>query len=78
MEEMKELTDTLLVSYLALLGFQIRPQKNGTLISFEVKGEELNKAIEDFYYANPSVRVLDFCKTYRTLRSALFNLRGQR
>jgi hypothetical protein len=73
--ELRELTDTLLVAYLALLGFQVKPKQNEKLISFEVTGDGLTKAIEGFYYSNPPVPILDFCKSYRAIRSALFNLR---
>jgi hypothetical protein len=76
MKETRKLTDTLLVAYLNLQGFQIRPKKDGKLISFEVTGDELTGVIEQFY-ANPSVPILDFCKGYRAIRSALFNLRGK-
>ena len=77
MEEKKELTDTLLIAYLSLLGFQIKPNQDGKLVSFEITGEGLTNAIEEFY-CNPPVLILDFCKAYRTIRSALFNLRGGR
>ena len=77
MKEKKELTDTLLVAYLSLLGFQIKPIQDGKLVSFEITGEGLTHAIEEFYY-NPSVPILDFCKAYRAIRSALFNLRGKK
>jgi len=76
MEQKRELTDTLLVAYLSLQRFQVKPKKDGRLISFEVSGDNLTDAIEGFY-TNPSVPVLDFCKAYRAIRSALFNLRGQ-
>jgi len=75
MKETRELTDTLLLAYLSLQGFQIKPKSSGKLISFEVSGQGLTNAIEGFY-ANPTVPVLDFVKAYRTIRSALFNLRG--
>lgn len=74
MEEKGKYSDTLLVAYLSLQDFQIKPQQNGKLISFEVTGENLTKAIERFY-TNPSTPILDFCKAYRSIRSALFNLR---
>jgi hypothetical protein len=77
MEEKKELTDTLLVAYLSLQSFQIKPNRDGKLVSFEIAGEGLTEAIEGFY-SNPSVPILDFCKAYRAIRSALFNLRGAR
>lgn len=76
MKERRELTDTLLIAYLSLQGFQVRPKTEGKLISFEISGDGLTEAIQDFY-ANPSVPVLEFCKCYRAIRSALFNLRGE-
>ena len=75
MQEKRELTDTLLVAYLSLQKFEVRPKKSGNLISFEVSGEGLTHAIEGFY-CNPTVAILDFCQAYRGIRSALFNLRG--
>jgi hypothetical protein len=77
MKEKKDLTDTLLVAYLSQQGFQIKPNRDGKLVSFEITGESLTDAIEGFY-TNPSVPILDFCKAYRAIRSALFNLRGSR
>lgn len=76
----RELTDTLMVSYLYVLrNFTIRPLiTNGNkLISFIIEGENLNEAIERFY-ANEPVPIQDFCQAYKTIRSMIFNLKGER
>ena len=73
--EKKELTDAFLVAYLSLQGFQITPKKKERLVVFEVSGNGLSEAIEGFYQ-NHSIPIIDFCKSYRTIRSAIFNLRG--
>ncbi len=73
--ERKELSDSFLVAFLSLQGFQVNPKKRGNLVVFEVSGNGLSEAIEGFYQ-NHSIPIIDFCKSYRTIRSAIFNLRG--
>jgi len=79
MEKIKKLTDTLLIAFLLCKGFQIKPIKNnngkGKLISFEVIGDDIDKAIESFY-ENPEIPIMSFCNSYKTVRSMLFNLKG--
>jgi hypothetical protein len=77
LEEKRKLSDTFIVTYLVILGFTIKPLNQGRLISFEVSGEGLSEAIEGFY-SNPPVHILDFYKSYRSIRSAIFNMRGER
>lgn len=74
MEEIREFTDTLLLAYLSVRNFQIKPKQNDKLISFEVSGEGITEAIQQFY-DNPDVPILTFCQHYKGIRSALFNLR---
>ena len=76
--EQREFTGTLLVSYLQTRGFSVFPKNNGgRLVIFIVSGKGLSEAIEGFYQ-NPSIPILTFCEAYRSLRSALFNLKGAR
>ena len=75
MRETKEISDTLLVAFLSIKKFDVIPKLYDGRVTFEVTGKGINQAIEDFY-SNPTIQILDFCKTYRAIRSALFNLRG--
>lgn len=70
------LTDTLLVAYLSLQGFSVHPVKaSDKLIAFEIQGEGVTKAVEQFYQ-NPKVPILTFCQHHKAIRSAIFNLKG--
>lgn len=79
MEQTKELTDSLLLSYLDYKGFSVTPKinDNNKLISFKVVGNNLDVAIQDFY-SNPKIPILNFCNSYRKIRSMIFNLKGER
>ena len=79
MEQTKELTDSLLLSYLDYKGFSITPKINGNSkqISFVVIGNDLDNAIQEFY-SNPKIPILHFCNSYRKIRSMIFNLKGER
>jgi hypothetical protein len=76
MTQSKEISDTLLVAFLSMKSFNVMPKLSNGRVTFEVTGIGINEAIETFY-SNPTVPVLDFCKTYRAIRSALFNLGGK-
>ena len=77
MEQSKELTDNLLTAYLDYKGFSVTPKTNGDgkQISFKVTGEDVNEAIQRFYL-NPKIPVLNFCSSYKKIRSMIFNLKG--
>ena len=77
MIQTKELTDALLTAYLDYEGYPIKPKVNGKQISFEVPGENLDEAIQRFY-SNPKIPILQFCSSYRKIRSMIFNLREGR
>lgn len=78
-EEIKELTDSILVSYLHYKSFSVKPlcNNNQKLISFEISGKDLTTAIEEFY-SNPKVPILNFVQSYKTVRSMIFNLKGEK
>lgn len=78
MTETKELTDSILVTYLHYKdSFLIKPlcSANQRLISFEISGKGLTAAIEEFY-SNPKVPILNFVQSYKTIRSMIFNLKN--
>lgn len=77
MKQTKELSDILLTAYLDLKGFPVKPKTNGNnnQISFEVSGENLDEAIQQFYL-NPRIPILNFCSSYKQIRSMIFNLKG--
>jgi hypothetical protein len=77
MIQTKELTDTLLTAYLDFTGLAVTPRTNGDgkHISFEITGENLDEAIQH-YYLNPKVPILNFCSSYKKIRSMIFNLKG--
>ena len=76
MNKMREFTDTLITAYLDLMGFQIRPKlQSNSRIAFEVSGDNLDEAIEEFY-SNPKIPILNFCSSYKKVRSMIFNMRG--
>jgi hypothetical protein len=72
----KEFTDALMTAYLDLRGFHIKPITLGNKqIAFEIYGEHLTDAIQEFY-ENPKVPVLNFCASYKKVRSMIFNLKA--
>jgi hypothetical protein len=72
----KVFSDSLLIAYLDYREFQIRAKPlNNDLIGFEVSGERLDEAIQDFY-SNPKIPLLNFCASYKKIRSMIFNLKG--
>lgn len=77
MTETRELTDSILVSFLHFKGFSVKPLYNGKqkLISFTVSGKNLTTAIEEFY-GNPKIPILSFVQSYKTIRSMIFNLKS--
>ena len=79
MERTKELTDSLLTAYLDYKGFSVTPKvnDNGKQISFEIAGDNLDDAIQQFYL-NPKIPILNFCSSYKKIRSMIFNLKGSR
>lgn len=74
--DQKLFSDALVVAFLSLKGFQVKPHKleNGR-VAFEVIGENVEEAVEEFY-SNIKVPVSSFCSAYRTVRSIMFNARG--
>lgn len=68
--------DALVVAFLSMRGFQIKPHKleNGR-IAFEVIGENVEEAVEEFY-GNVKVPISSFCSAIRTVRSIMFNAKG--
>lgn len=76
MKQSKDLTDTLLTAFLDLRGYQIKPKplSNGQ-IGFEVSGEHIDDSIQEFY-SNPKIPLLNFCSSYKKIRSMIFNLKG--
>lgn len=79
MKQTKELTDTLLTAFLDYQGFSVRPKVNGNnkQVSFEITGDNLDDAIQQFYL-NPKVPILNFCSSYKKIRSMIFNLKGNK
>jgi hypothetical protein len=77
MIQTKELTDSLLTAYLDYSEYSVTPKTNGDgkQISFEVTGENVNDAIQRFYL-NPKIPILNFCSSYKKIRSMIFNLKG--
>jgi len=75
MKQTKELSDNLLVSYLDYQGYPIKPKVNGNMISFEIAGDNIDDAIQQFYL-NPKIPILNFCSSYKKIRSMIFNLKG--
>ena len=73
--ETKEFTDSLLTAFLDLQGFTVRPKLNDKKVSFIVSGDHLNEAIEEFY-GNPKIPILNFCSSYKKVRSMIFNMRS--
>jgi hypothetical protein len=75
MKEKRRLTNTLLVGFLAHKKFKVTPYKEGKTVSFDVEGERLSEAIQEFYN-NPLIPIQDFCQCYKTIRNMMFDLRG--
>jgi hypothetical protein len=73
--ETKEFTDSLLTAFLDLRGFTVRPKLSGRMVSFIVSGNHLDEAIQEFY-TNPKIPILNFCSSYKKVRSMIFNMRG--
>jgi hypothetical protein len=58
--------------------FKIYPQRNDSnsqLVEFCVRGRGIDAALEEVY-ANASVGVLDFIRSLKMLRSAIYTLKG--
>jgi len=75
-EQRREIPDALLVAYLDMRGFHIKPKtlSNGR-ITFEVSGNKLDEELE-LYYQNPKVPINSFCASYKKIKSMLYNLKG--
>jgi hypothetical protein len=70
-----EFEDTNLVAYLHYKGFEFQPHNvGGTRIGFKVYGE-IDEAVGEMY-KNPEVKVMDFIKCLKSVRSAMFTLKG--
>jgi hypothetical protein len=74
------LEDANLVAYLNYIGYQFAPtkKKSGKVV-FKIEGEEGNieKDIEKFY-SDDTVRINDYIKCLKNVRSSIFNLRNQK
>jgi hypothetical protein len=73
--ETREFTDSLLTAFLDLRGFTVRPKLNNKTVSFVISGDHLDEAIQEFY-SNPRIPILNFCSSYKKVRSMIFNMRG--
>jgi hypothetical protein len=69
------LEDTSLVAFLALRGRKFKPfQRPDGRVSFELEGD-ISSDLQELY-TNPPIPILDYLKWFKTVRNAVFSLKG--
>jgi hypothetical protein len=74
--EYLEFEDTNITAYLHYRGFRFAPHSLSTnRIVFRVYGEGVENAVADMY-GNPEVKVMDYIKCLKAVRSSMFTMKG--
>jgi hypothetical protein len=74
-ERVTEFSDTNIVAYLHYKGFKFTPRDvGGGRIEFKVYGDVENVVAE--MYKNPDVKLMDYIKCLKSVRSSMFTLKG--
>jgi len=75
--DIREFTDCQLTAFFDFRGYSITPIRQNQRVAFIVRGYGIDDVIDEFY-KNPKIPILDFCNSYKKIRSMIFNLRGSK